>query len=167
MKRRSRTVARGRIVPTTGPNRDRSKIGRLAMAQHGTILVGTIGQGVMTSADDGETWTRASVRHGMHSDCIVKALHADPSHQSRVLAGTAMGLYERRDAGATWRVLDTPMNGSMVWSIAIDPGDPSVVFAGTGTPSQPAIYRSTDGGKSWKRLAVEIAKECPNVGTPR
>src|SRR5262249_34834328 len=116
---------------------------------------------------DGETWTRASVRHGMHSDCIVKALHADPSHQSRVLAGTDMGLYESRDAGATWRVLDTPMNGSMVWSIAIDPGDPSVVFAGTGTPSQPAIYRSTDGGKSWKRLAVEIAKECPNVGTPR
>ncbi len=44
------------------------------MAQKGTILVGTIGQGVMMSPDDGESWTRASVRLGMHSDCIVQAL---------------------------------------------------------------------------------------------
>ncbi len=29
------------------------------MANKGTILVGTIGQGVMTSRDDGESWTRA------------------------------------------------------------------------------------------------------------
>jgi len=34
------------------------------MAGKGNILVGTVGQGVMTSADDGESWTRASVRQG-------------------------------------------------------------------------------------------------------
>jgi hypothetical protein len=33
------------------------------MTRKGTILVGTIGQGVMSSADDGQSWTRASVRH--------------------------------------------------------------------------------------------------------
>lgn len=48
----------------------------------GHILVGTIGQGVMRSSDDGESWTRASVRQGMHSDAIVRALVADPSKQS-------------------------------------------------------------------------------------
>ena len=32
------------------------------MAKQGTMLVGTIGQGVMMSTDDGESWTRASVR---------------------------------------------------------------------------------------------------------
>ena len=42
------------------------------METQGTILVGTIGQGVMMSADGGGSWTRASVRQGMHSDCIVK-----------------------------------------------------------------------------------------------
>ena len=41
------------------------------MASNGSILVGTVGQGVMMSRDDGESWARASVRHGMHSDCIV------------------------------------------------------------------------------------------------
>jgi photosystem II stability/assembly factor-like uncharacterized protein len=55
----------------------------------------------------------------------------------------------------------------MVWSMAIDPVEPSVMFAGTGTPSKPGIYRSTDDGKSWEHLPVEIAAECPNVGVPR
>ena len=59
------------------------------------------------------------------------------------------------------------MNGSMVWSMAIDPVDSNVMFAGTGTPSQPGIFRSADGGKSWDRLPVEIALDCPNVGIPR
>jgi photosystem II stability/assembly factor-like uncharacterized protein len=137
------------------------------MAKKGTILVGTIGQGVMMSPDDGESWTRASVRQGMHSDCIVKALLSDPWRPGVVYAGTDVGLYLSHDSGGTWRRLDTPMNGSMVWSMAIDPVDSTVMFAGTGTPSTPGIYRSTDEGKSWERRPVAIAVECPNVGIPR
>jgi hypothetical protein len=137
------------------------------MAKKGTILVGTIGQGVMMSPDDGESWTRASVRLGMHSDCIVKALAADPRRPEVVYAGTDLGLYRSDDAGAGWRLLDSPMSGSMVWSLAIDPAEPRVMFAGTGTPSKAAIYRSPDGGARWEQLPVEIAAECENVGIPR
>jgi photosystem II stability/assembly factor-like uncharacterized protein len=137
------------------------------MEKQGSILVGTIGQGVMMSADGGESWTRAGVRQGMHSDCIVKALLSDPWHPGVVYAGTDMGLYKSDDNGAGWHLLDTPMNGSMVWSMAIDPVDSNVMFVGTGTPSQPGIFRSADGGKTWDRLPVEIALDCPNVGIPR
>ena len=137
------------------------------MDKQGIILVGTIGQGVMASADGGGTWTRAGVHNGMHSDCIVKTLVADPWHPGTVYAGSDMGLYKSDDAGARWRLLDSPMSGSTVWSMAIDPVDANVMFAGTGTPSRPGIFRSADGGKSWGRLAVEIAAECPNVGIPR
>jgi len=137
------------------------------MTKKGSILVGTIGQGVMTSADDGATWTRASVRQGMHSDCIVRALLSDSRQPEVVFAGTDMGLYRSDDGGAAWRLLETPMKGSMVWSMAIDPIDPHVMFAGTGTPSRPGIYRSTDAGKSWERRPMEIAEDCPNVGIPR
>ena len=137
------------------------------MPKTGTILVGTIGQGVMMSADDGESWTRASVRHGMHSDCIVKTLLSEPRQPEIVYAGTDMGLYRSDTGGGRWRLLDTPMSGSMVWSMGIDPVDPSVMFAGTGTPSQPGIYRSLDASRSWQQLSVEISAECENVGTPR
>src|SRR5262245_49624658 len=38
---------------------------RWTMANKGSILVGTIGQGIMMSADDGETWRRAGLGQGM------------------------------------------------------------------------------------------------------
>jgi photosystem II stability/assembly factor-like uncharacterized protein len=137
------------------------------MTGKGNILVGTVGQGVMMSADDGESWTRAGVRQGMHSDCIVRMLRADARSPEIVYAGTDFGLYRSDDGGATWRLLENPMKGSVVWSMGIDPVDPSVMFAGTGTPSTPGIFRSTDGGRSWGKLRVDIADECPNVGVPR
>jgi photosystem II stability/assembly factor-like uncharacterized protein len=84
------------------------------MAAKGNILVGTIGQGVMMSADDGGTWTRASVRQGMHSDCIVKELAADPRRPGTIYAGTDRGLYRSDDSGGKWQLLETPMTGSMV-----------------------------------------------------
>jgi photosystem II stability/assembly factor-like uncharacterized protein len=136
------------------------------MASTGSILVGTVGQGVMVSRDDGESWTRASVRHGMHSDGIVRCLTSGPRSTQIVYAGTDKGLYRSDDGGGQWKLLDTPMKDSMVWSMAIDPVDPDTMFAGTGTPNTPAIYRSTDAGKSWSALKVDIAADCPNVGHP-
>lgn len=137
------------------------------MAHKGAILVGTIGQGVMRSADEGATWSRGSIRQGLHSDCIVRALRSDSRRPDVVYAGTDMGVYCSEDGGEKWRRLDTPMTGSMVWSLAIDPIDPRVMFAGTGTPSKPGIYRSTDAGKSWEHRPMEVADECPAVGIPR
>jgi photosystem II stability/assembly factor-like uncharacterized protein len=137
------------------------------MASKGTVLVGTIGQGVMMSGDDGATWSRASVGAGMHSDCIVRTLVADPNRPETVYAGTDAGIYQSENGGAKWRLLDTPMSGSVVWAIAIDRSDPKTMFAGTGTPSTPRIYRSGDSGKSWQQCSMEIADTCPAVGIPR
>jgi photosystem II stability/assembly factor-like uncharacterized protein len=137
------------------------------MASKGSILVGTVGQGIMLSRDDGESWTRVSVRNGMHSDGIVRCLTSDLRSPNVVYAGTDKGLYRSDDGGGQWSLLDTPMKGSMVWSTAIDPVEPDTMFAGTGTPSTPAIYRSTDSGRNWQRLGVDIAADCPNVGIPR
>ncbi len=137
------------------------------MGNSGTLLVGTVGQGVMRSADGGESWGRAGPGQGMHSDCIVRCLVAHPRQPEVLFAGTDLGLYRTDDAGAHWQHLDTPMNGQAVWAVAIDAADPSRVLAGTGTPTQPSNYQSTDGGATWERRRAEFAESCPAVGVPR
>jgi len=137
------------------------------MADMGTILVGTVGQGVFRSADEGGTWSRASVGQGMHSDCIARCLTVDPSRPGTVFAGTDQGLYRTDDSGASWRRLETPMSGRTVWTLTISPADPKTVLAGTGTPTRPGLFRSADGGETWEEAKAEIADECPAVGVPR
>ena len=132
-----------------------------------TILVGTIGQGIMRSADGGESWRRVGIYAGMHSDALVRTLGNHPERPGVVFAGTDKGLYRSEDGGQKWGLLDTTMSGTCVWALAFDSTNPDLMFAGTGTPDPAGVFRSDDGGKTWEQRPVEIAKECPNVGVPR
>src|SRR5436189_3340201 len=116
------------------------------MAGNGTILVGTVGQGVHRSSDSGQTWARASVGQGMHSDAVVRCL-APFSPRGTVFAGSDLGLYEGSENGTRWGLRDTPMNGHVVWSIAVGE-DANHIVAGTGTPSRPRLFFSEDGGET-------------------
>src|SRR6476661_4929237 len=137
------------------------------MAQDSAILVGTPGQGVFRSTNEGETWVRGSIGQGLHSDAIIRSLALHPTEPRTVFAGSDLGLYKSDDAGASWHLLDTPMNRQAIWQIAFDPSDPQTLLAGTGTPNTPCLFRSNDGGATWKADQVEIARECPAVGVPR
>ena len=122
----------------------------------------------MRSGDGGESWGRAGITSGLHSDALVRDLanHA-PDRPGIVFAGTDKGLYRSDDAGQNWQIVETPMSGSCVWAVTVDSADPSLMFAGTGTPNPCGVFRSTDGGKTWEKRPVEIAETCPNVGVPR
>jgi photosystem II stability/assembly factor-like uncharacterized protein len=63
--------------------------------------------------------------------------------------------------------MDSPLNPYAVWAITVDPLNPEILFAGTGTPCPSKVFRSTDGGKNWEEKPAAIADECPNVGIPR
>ena len=56
------------------------------------------------------------------------------------------------------------MNQIPIWTLAIDPVDPDIIFAGT-RPG--ALFRSKDGGLKWEKLSVQIAEWCINVEVPR
>ena len=137
------------------------------MAGKGTILVATTGSGVLISQDSGESWLEPQMPQGMHVEAIVRSMTQDPQRPEVVYAGSNLGLYRSENGGARWQLLDTPMNEKWVWAIAIDPTDADIIYAGTGTPSIPGIYRSTDGGKTWEHLAMQIADQCQDVGIPR
>jgi photosystem II stability/assembly factor-like uncharacterized protein len=71
------------------------------------------------------------------------------------------------DAGATFNALGAGMEGYWVWAIAFDPDNPTVMYAGTGTPTPAAIFRSDDAGEYWRELPMEVTDECEAVGVPR
>ncbi len=132
-----------------------------------TVLVATAGQGVMRSSNGGQSWSRAGIDQGMHSDAIVRCLSNDPDTPQTLLAGTDKGLYRTPDAGRSWQLIDTPLSDYSVWNLTRNPRNPNVIYAGTGTPTPAALFKSIDRGESWEKLPVQVAETCPNVGIPR
>ncbi|HYF20258.1 MAG TPA: glycosyl hydrolase [Ramlibacter sp.] len=133
----------------------------------GTILVGTAGQGILRSVDDGASWHRLGLKEAIEFDGTVRALAVDPQDPRRIFAGADAGICLSTDGGAHFSRLASPADGMTVWALAIDPNNPRHVFAGTGAPQRAAMFHSADGGQSWRRLAVELPEFCRGVNRPR
>ena len=130
-----------------------------------SILVGTVGQGIMRSPDGGQTWQRAGVNQGIYQNAMVRALVSHPENPETVFAGTDKGLYRSEDSGANWAPVDCAIGQRAVFVISFDPARPDVMYAGTGTPDPVEIYRSADGGASWEKRPMEVSETCP-IGFP-
>ncbi len=137
------------------------------MAGNLTVIVGTVGEGMFRSTDGGESWKMVHIGNGVHSEALVRTLVSNSQQRETVYAGTDKGIYRSDDAGGSWRHLESPLDDYVTWSLAIDPQEPRVMFAGTGTPSLPTLFRSTDSGETWGRRPVQMAEKCPNVSVPR
>ena len=133
----------------------------------GTILVGTAGQGILRSVDDGASWHRLGLKEAIEFDGVVRALAVDPADPTRVFAGADAGLCLSTDGGAHFARVESPINGLTVWAIAISPVDPKLMYAGTGAPTRARMFRSRDGGASWSALPVELPEFCLGVNRPR
>jgi photosystem II stability/assembly factor-like uncharacterized protein len=89
-------------------------------------------------------------------------LVAHPAQAHTVFAGGDTGLFMSRDSGARWERTGAAGALPTIWSLAVDPVDPDILFAGT----RPAgVYRSRDGGRQWEKLPLDVAQEC-SIGTP-
>ena len=93
-----------------------------------------------------------------------RTLLIDP-RDSRVMytSGAAGGLWKTLDAGASWRALDDFLPILAIGSLALDPANPDVLYAGTGDNSigsfgvrGAGIYKSLDAGASWTRLLATV-----------
>jgi photosystem II stability/assembly factor-like uncharacterized protein len=99
--------------------------------------------GIYISHDEGRTWAEASDMHGQS----VRALTQSSSNPRIVIAGTLSGVYETADRGQRWQEI-SPAGGQEIHeveSIAIDPYDSGIVYAGTWH----LPWKTNDGGKTW------------------
>ena len=88
----------------------------------------------------------------------VHAILTDPRRPQRVLIACESGIFRSDDRGESWRRLSAPVPELAVWSLAGDPHDVDVIFAGY---EPAALYRSADDGESW--TGFELPASYPAV----
>src|SRR5262245_13130794 len=94
-----------------------------------------------------------------------------PGQPSAFLIGVNNGgVWKTTDYGRTWNpIFDDQPTGS-VGAIAIAPSNPDVIYVGSGEGLQrpdlstgDGIYKSIDGGRSWKNLGLRDGQQIPQI----
>jgi photosystem II stability/assembly factor-like uncharacterized protein len=132
------------------------------------------GIGMYKSTDAGKTWTHI----GLEATRQIGRVVVDPANANRVYvaalghvyaANPDRGVYRSTDGGTTWKKVlfkaDAPNDVGAV-EVALDPKNPRVVYASLWATRRPpwsvyaptnlpgsGLYKSTDGGDTWKQLA--------------
>ncbi len=96
----------------------------------------------------------------------VTAFAADPGNENIFYVGTASGgLWKTVNAGTTFTPIFDNEAVASIGAIAIDPLRPDIIWAGTGEGNPRnsvtggyGIYRSTDGGRSWRCMGLELTR---------
>jgi len=91
---------------------------------------------------------------------------------SYFLGATGGGVWKTDDAGQSWHnVSDGFFGAGSIGAIAMAPSNPDIVYVGTGeapirgvaTARGDGMYRSDDGGKSWRRIGLEHSRHISKV----
>jgi photosystem II stability/assembly factor-like uncharacterized protein len=132
--------------------------------QPNVFYIGQVNGGVWKSTDYGRTWTPifdhedtqsvGAIAVAPSNDNIVYVASGEGLHRPDLSIGD--GIYRSEDAGKTWTHLGL-RGGEQIPAIAVDPGNPNRLFAAVlGHPYGPnedrGIFRSDDGGKTWKKV---------------
>ena len=129
------------------------------------------GDGIYKSTDAGVSWTHLGLRDGQQ----IPAIDVDPRNPDRLFVAVLghpygpnaeRGVYRSTDGGRSFeKVLYTDENTGAV-DVAIDPSNPNTVYAvlwaarqapwevgsSLSLSSNNGLYKSSDGGSTWRRL---------------
>jgi photosystem II stability/assembly factor-like uncharacterized protein len=166
-----------------------SRVMRMAQHPHwpDEIYAGLEINGVMRSTDLGETWTDCSaglielaeqpnLKSKIVSDTTaegmldVHAVTINPTDPDAVFLAVRMGLFRSADHGKTWKDMEvgrfSPTTyGRDIRVSAAEPGTMYSALSVAASSHEGGVYRSDDGGKSWKRFdKVQVHGTIMSVG---
>ena len=133
--------------------------------QKNTFYFGATGGGVWKTTDAGSNWKNVSdkffgstigaVEVAPSNDNIVYVGEGENSMRGNVSEGLG-GMWKSEDAGKTWKNIGLK-DGRHITNIMIHPDDANTVWVGVmghlfGPNKERGIFKSTDGGKTWKHV---------------
>lgn len=113
---------------------------------------GSVSDGIFISSDTGTSWLQSNI--GIRANTIYDTSVATTPYGKRIVCGTLSGVY-RSDDGATWqRILQSSSNAVLVTS-----DNPDTIYAGLGFANGWAIYKTKDGGQTWKYISADDGED--------
>lgn len=133
------------------------------------------GDGIYRSVDDGKTWKNMGLKNSEHISRIL--VHPGNSDIVYVAAygplwndGGERGIYKTTDGGNTWERILHVSDKTGFSDLWMDPRDPRIMYAAAhqrrrhvwtylGGGPESAVYKTTDGGKNWRKIMAGLPKD--------
>ena len=136
----------------------------------------SVGDGIYKSTDAGRTWTHLGLRDGQQIPMII----VDPRDANRLFVAVLghpygpnaeRGIYRSTDGGRTFTQVLSKDENTGGSDLAFDPKNPDTVYAclweerqgpwenGAWAGTNGGIFKSTDGGSTWKKLDKGLPDE--------
>lgn len=141
----------------------------------------SVGNGMYRSTDGGKTWQHLGLSDGQQ----IGGIAIDPRNENRVFVAvlghpygpnTERGVYRTDDGGKSWKKLLYKDENTGAIQVTVDPHNPSVVYAdlwagrqgpwenGAWQGPESGLYKSTDGGDTWKKLTNGLPTYAQGLG---
>jgi len=116
--------------------------------------------GLFRRQPDDHGWE--SLTRGLPENVEVRSIVVHPRDRDVMYVGTQDGPYRSVDGGNRWQRVGFPDRETVIWTLAIHPTRPNVVYAGA---APVALYRSEDNGDTWHRMPRAISPaHCERAG---
>ena len=159
----------------------------------GTIWVGTgevnasrssyAGVGVLKSSDKGKTWENLGLKDSHH----ISRIWVNPSNLNEIVVAAVghlyttnkeRGIYKSTDGGKSWKQTLFVAEDTGIIDLAVSKTNPKIMFAASwqkdrkawhfdGDGEKSGIYKSEDGGTSWKLITTKESGFPANEGVGR